>query len=797
MRFSLRGPGVLELRLAVRTLRKQPVVTIATILALAAGMGMAATGFTLLDAVLYSKLPYPVADRFVMLDVRTDPEARRTSLSFEKFQYLAANGRTLEHLGAARSAQFNLQLPNSEIVPVDGAFMTPDSTSVFQHAPIAGRTLQRDDGMAGAPAVAIVRESLWRRHFSGDPAIVGGSVTVSGVRRTVVGVVPDDFKFPGAGEIWVPLGSDADARENDWPAARTYGVVRAGTEIAVANAELAALAAQFDSSVPGAERQRVTAMTFTQAMSSGLGLLSALLVSCLVAVLLVIAANVGNLVLARTLARARELALHTALGASRGRLVTGVFVEVLVLGAVSAAAGLITSQAVLAWVRQTLTDLPFWVDFTASPRTMLFVVGTTLLAVTVAGVIPALRATRRDTAGILMAGTRQASAGFGVASGVMVAVQMALSIALLNGALIMARGVAGYMSPSLPVPAREVLTARIYSQHAAAAAVIDAVAAMPGVIAAGAATSLPGLSPPLQMIEVEATDGEPQSAVKPAPVVEADRGFFAALGGEARAGRLFSAPDFTANAPAVAIVNQPFVAKFFAGANPVGRRLRVIPSEPGQAAEPWREIIGVVPDLGLSAGDETMAAGLYLPLRAETVFHVALRASPDRQRLDSALRTAIARVDPAIQVREIVPLADVGREDRAVFAGIGAALAGLGGMALLLSLMATYAILSLSVTRRTREIGIRAALGASRIHILTSVMGRTCVAPALGAIAGIGLGVVLAEARGIFAFRLPATSGPWGLTSIAVLMIAAGLIAAWVPARRALAVAPADALRAE
>ena len=254
-----------------------------------------------------------------------------------------------------------------------------------------------------------------------------------------------------------------------------------------------------------AKTMRVTAMTFSDAMSRGLELLSFVLVSCLVAVLLVIAANVGNLVLARTLARAREFALHTALGASRGRLVAGVFLEVLVLGAVSAAVGLSASQAVLAWVRQTLTDMPFWVDFTASARTMVFVVATTLLATTVAGVIPALRATRRDTAGMLMAGTRQASAGFGVASGVMVAVQVALSIALLNGALIMARGVAGYMSPTVPVPAREVLTARIYSQRTTPAAVAEAVAAIPGVLAAGAATSLPGLSPP--------TSKEPSLAV--------------------------------------------------------------------------------------------------------------------------------------------------------------------------------------------------------------------------------------------------------------------------------------------
>jgi putative ABC transport system permease protein len=157
----------------------------------------------------------------------------------------------------------------------------------------------------------------------------------------------------------------------------------------------------------------------------------------------------------------------------------------------------------------------------------------------------------------------------------------------------------------------------------------------------------------------------------------------------------------------------------------------------------------------------------------------------------------VSTIDPAIQVRDVRPLQDVGREDRVVFAGIGAALGALGGMALLLSVIGIYAVLSLSVTRRTREIGIRSALGASRAQVLRSILAKTCVPPALGAIMGIALGQLLVQARGIFAFRLPEGSGPWGLAILAVAMSAAGLLSAWVPARRALAVAPSEALRAE
>ena len=231
--------------------------------------------------------------------------------------------------------------------------------------------------------------------------------------------------------------------------------------------------------------------------------------------------------------------------------------------------------------------------------------------------------------------------------------------------------------------------------------------------------------------------------------------------------------------------------------NPIGRRLRAVTSEGGTAPEPWREVVGVVPELGLSAGDETMAAGYYVPMQAEEVFDVALRTTGDARRLAGPLRSALGAVDPTIQIREVRPLHEVGKEDRAVFAGIGAALAALGGMALLLSVIGTYAILSLSVTRRTREIGIRSALGATPAGILRTLMGKTALPPALGAAAGIALGQGLVAARGIFAFRLPDSSGPWSLPLLGVLMIAAGLLAAWVPARRALRIEPADALRAE
>jgi predicted permease len=788
--------SVAEVRHAARRLRKQPVVTITTVLALAVGIGMASTGFTLLDAVMFSRLPYPNGDRFVVVEARTDPEAERASIDADRFRFLAERAAAFEHLGAVGGSELNLALPSGDVAPVKGALITPDSIAAFPTAPVLGRMLDASDGGPGAPPVALIRESLWRRHFSADRGVIGTVATISGVRRTIVGVLPDSFEFPNSGEIWIPLvdsGPTASARRS----AMTFGVLRAGQNPAAAEAQVSALSKQFEAEFPAAPKLRLGVLRFTDAISRGLAILNGIMVTALVLVLLVISANVANLVLARTISRARELAVSTALGASRRRLVGQIFCEVLVLGAVAAALGLAASQATLRWLSHTVNEMPFWVNFTASPRTLLFVVAVTLLSAAVGGILPALKATRRDMGAMLAAGSRGSSTKFGWASGVMVATQVALSVALLNGALLMARGVAGYMNPVLPVRATEVLTARLWAENAPVDALVDAVRALPEVTAAGASTSLPGLSPEIMVTEVESANGEPAVAPRPAPLVGVRSRFFETLGASAVAGRLFTTTDYAAGAPPVAIVNEPFVKKFFGGRNPIGRRIRTVERGGNADVPAWREVVGVVPELGLSAGDETLAAGYYVPMRSGEPFYVVLKTSGDARRLASQLRATLASVDPTIQIPEVLPLQDVGKEDRAVFAGIGGALAALGGMALLLSVIGTYAILSLSVTNRTREIGIRTALGATRVQVLRTLMGRTALPPALGAVAGIALAQGLVAARGIFAFRLPESSGPFALPALGTVMIAAGLVAAWVPARRALRIEAAEALRAE
>lgn len=769
---------------------------------LATGIGVAATGFTLLEAVLFSKLPFAGGERFVLLNVYEEPEATRATLEPERFRLFRDNAPAFQHLGAFRGSPTNLILRSGEVVPVGAAVITPDSFEVLPSSPVVGRTLANEDAAVSAPPVVMLRESLWRRHFSAEPSIVGQPVNVSGTLRTVVGVVPNEVEFPNSPEIWIPFTESASAAiaDAEWSDVRVFGVLaQRGTERA-ATAQVAALSQQLEAGRPELRRLRITVLPLIEAVSQGLDILAGALVAVLVMVLLVISASVANLVLARTLSRSTELAVRTALGATRAQLVGQIFVEAMLLGVVAAVIGLVASQTALRWITATLTDMPYWIDFTASPRTIAFVVCAALLSAAVCGVLPALRVTRRSLSLAAASASRPVSSGFGRTGSLMIALQITLAIAVLHAALVVARGVSGYMEGGPALPTGSVLTARVSTIDAGAGlgtAVVEAVERMDGVRHAGLSSSLPRLSPALAMTSVRSNAGEPESVARAAPVVSATRGFFETLGASAQIGRLFQTSDFADHASPVAIVNEPFVVRFFGGANPVGRQLRVVHPDLPDGLPGWHEVVGVVPDLGLSAGDVELSGGFYLPMRDEQVFYLSLRTARDPANLAAPLRATMARVDPRIAVLEIVPLEDVGSEDRAVFGGIAMALSTLGGVTLLLSVIGVYAMLSFSVTQRTREIAIRSALGATRCQVLRSVLEGVWLPLMAGGVAGPALGSILVAARGIFAFRLPASSGLWGWPLLVGLMLAAGLTASWLPAHRALRITTSDALRSE
>jgi putative ABC transport system permease protein len=793
-----------EVRLGLRLIAKQPILSITIVLALSTGMGLATIGFTLRDALANGVLPFQGGDRFVRLNLYSESQGR-SSLDLDRYHQLVNRSSSFEHVGAVGGGEFNLLRESGELSPIRCALITPRSFRFLPAAPIAGRLLIPADGETGAEPVALIRDSLWRRLYDADPSIVGRQIDVAGARRTVVGILPDAFEFPAAGEVWLPLDEAQLGGRDGQPAdrVRIFAVLRADASVDSANAELEALASADTSGSPGGtEEARVRAMPYT-GESDAAGTVMSAFVGVLVLVLLVVAANVATLVFARTWSRAPELAVRSALGADRSRVVGQLFVEVLLLGIVSAGLGLAGAQLLLSYMHRTISEIPFWVTFEPSPRTMAFVVMLTLVVSVVSGLLPALRVTRRDLNGALQSGGRGfAAGGFGRLGGAMLVAEIALSVALLNGAVVMARTFASHVGLSVTLAGGHVLTAKINGENLPEerGRLMQAIGEVQGVVAAGAGSILPSLETTLTPVVVEAEGAAPARAPESVASVRASVGFIEALGGHALAGRLLDANDFLPDAAPVAVVNEPFVAQFYNGRSPIGGRMRVVEARDARATggvEPdatWMEIVGVVPDLGLGPGDPTRAAGFYIPLDADaTYFSLAIKTTANPQALAVPLRKAIAGVDPTIDFRDVRPLEEVGWEERQFLSGVASAMTALGGMALLLSMVSIYALLSFMVTRRTREIGIRVALGATNRQVLRTVVGSALAYLSLGSVCGAALGLVLMEMRSVILIRMP-DSNIWTIAAIALVLAGAGLGACWLPARRALGIRPAEAL---
>lgn len=781
-----------EVRLALRLIVKQPILSVTIILALATGICLATMGFTIREELVYRTLPYAAGDRFTQL-FAVDRHGDRQPLGLERYRVLRDHAVSFEHVGAGQTQPFAVTHGPDDVETIRGMMLTPRSMQWLEAAPLHGRIFIPADGDSGAEAVVLIRESLWHRRYGGDEAMVGRQIVVNGRPRTVVGIMPDSFKFSNAGEMWVPLdeltlGGRADALF-------VFGVLRPGMSVVAADDEAKRLSAQVPPATPDAEGARAVVRSFTVDPNDSSVAMSAM-VFVLVMVLMVVASNVATLIFARTWSRAPELAVRSALGADRVRVVGQLFLETLVLGSIAAMIGLSASWGILRAIRGTLGDIPFWITLTPTPRTALFVVALTLLVGVVSGLVPALRVTRHDLRNSLQAGRGFAAGGFGRIGAVLLVVEIALSVGLLNGAVTMARAFESYVDDVPALPRNQVLTTQLgrVQDPLVRDKVVEAVAAIPGVIAAGAAEQLPRLYPQPRPTVLEPVDGETPRAAMTAPSHAVGEGFMEAIGARALSGRLFTRADFRAGAAPVAIVNEPFVQKFFGGRNPLGRRIRI--ERPREAEEPWREVVGVVPDLGLSVANPSMAAGFYMPVRDETLWHLAIRTAGDPLKLTPRVRAAAAAVDPDAVLEEVKLLDEAGYEERWFLSSTAIALTAMGGMALVLSIVGIYALLSFMVTRRTREIGIRIALGATRAQVVRSIAGGAMILLMIGGLIGSGLGLAMLRMRDLLLVSIP-NAGVWMPATIFLTLALAGGIAAWMPTRRALGIRPSEALSAD
>ena len=834
----------LDFKLGLRMLLKYPGLTLVGGLAMAFAIWIGASTFDLYRKVVDPKLPLEDGDRVVGIQLWDAKAARmRRQLGHDLVAW-RDELRTIVDVGAFRTLERNLVTPDGRAEPIEVAEMSASGFDLARVRPIMGRVLEQEDEAPGAPLVAVIGHDVWQRRFDGDPAIIGKTARMGREDATIVGVMPKDFAFPVAQSVWLPLRLNVlEFTRGQGPSLRVFGRLADGASLDEAQAELTALGQRASKDYPQThEHLRPQVLPYAQSivrivLAGQIGLVSVNVVLLLLIVL--ICGNVGLLMFARATTRESEIVVRSALGASRARIVSQLFAEALVLGAFAAAIGLAAGGLGLRWLLSQVQNgvmegarFPFWVTPRLNGTTIVYAFLLTVLAAALAGVMPGMKITRG-----LQARLRETAAsgtlGFGGVWTVIIVAQVAVTLAFPVTTLLLKRDMAKVRAMDVAFPASEYLSFRLEMdgarnpsgvlQELANEMPADALrtdfleqysnsfaelqrrlASDPKVASVAYGERLPRMYHPYRLVEVDEGGAAPMDPRWPGYRVASDKvdlGYFDAFAQPIIAGRGFRESDIGSDAR-VAIVNQKFVKMVFGDRNPIGRRIRITGMEewpedrsPTGAPLPWLQIIGVVPDMGLAYADETKTAGFYLPARPEDMYplNVAVRLRRDTNDFVSELRAAAVAADPALRLYDIQPLNQINQTDLEFLQWWFRLLLAVSGLALALSLAGIYAVMSFAVARRTREIGIRIALGASRRGLIISTFKRPLTQVGTGVLAGavliVALGAV-AQTGGITLVELS------GFLLYTLFMMGVCMLASIVPTRRALRIQPTDALKA-
>jgi predicted permease len=792
-----------ELLHALRTLTNRPGFSALVVGVLASGLASVIFMFAMLDGFILHPLPFPAPDELSYMSIRSDAAMVRVR-SDDLLQIRRQLGGSAEVAGAAGSTMdlSDLDRPEHYI----GAHVTANLFRVLGVAPILGREFSADDGHAGAPAVAMLSYELWQGRYAGDPAIVGKQIRVDSRAATVVGVMPADFSYPENQVVWMPSTFAEGAKGDDYSGVvlrRHNGIAEAAVTSAFETWFADALRAEPERFRGLGPRVVPLARRATDPTTrSMLGLMLA----AVGMVLLVACANAANLLLTRTLGRRQELAVRVAVGASRRRLILHLLAESLLLTMIAFGIAMAVAELGLRWQQALMRQSDFallWLRFDLNATVIVCALGAALLTALVTGVLPALRAGDVALSAGLHDGARTVSGGsFGRVSRVLVIVEIALSCALLICVGTLVRGIFALDHADLGIDTNHLLTARVvlpvnaYPDDAARLRVYDRIAdhlrADPGVIDATVGTALPGTWYNTQH-DVLPAGSVPGDA--PLPQVssgEVDDHFLAAYGVGLQQGRFFDSRD-TPDSPRVAVVDRRFAERFGNGEAVLGRQFRIDPRDPDGATV---TVIGVVGALRLnSPGDEPQPT-LLAPLRQGLfrVASIAVRTRGDADAFAPRLNEIMHSVDADTPLYWVHDYAEVIRSVTFTERVVAQGFAAFGVIALILAAAGLYGVMAFTVGQRTREIGVRRALGALPIRVLRHVFGRSMLQLGIGLALGLAVGISFAR---LLAASLHTIEGSdaFAMTIAVGVLALASAVAVIVPARRALRVDPIEALR--
>ena len=818
-----RGSAIswLDVKLGLRMLVKHPLLTAVAVVSLGVGIPAGLAPGLIFDG-LEAPLPFEESDRIRIVRYRSLETSSRVLPTTYDLRMWQGALSSFEELGAVRLIEHNLDAGTDMPAPVMGAEVTGSLFGLLRVRPLLGRTIRPGDAAPGAPAVMVIGEDLWRARLAADPDAVGRVLHIGGAPYTLVGVMPTGFGFPVRQQLWLPLQDTPAGEPGDGVRVEVYGRLADGATGPTAEAELETVLGRTASAFPEAYRL-LTADVAPASVAGRLGFSDGriraapelwLLRAPGLMLLLVACANVGLLVFAGAATRASELAVRTALGASRRRLVAQVFTESLVLSVVAAGVGLlflhwVTSRHLDTVVATLQANVPSGFDVGLSWKTGLAALGLVVLSAAAAALIPALRVTGTSLQRSLQrGGPGGGGIRFGRVSTVLVVADVAVAVAVIG----LAVGVWDRVGPAvsgsgdLPIPVEEYLAARVRlpmpiapfdsgadTTRVARMArvqreIVERLIADPRVGGVAVASSLPGMGYSRRLVEVE-------TGIHPIDQGWVDVQFFEGLGQPVLAGRAFRPEDLEGDRRAV-IVNAAFVRRVLGGASALGREIHY-PSD-GESA-PRFEIIGVAPDLGMDPLNPRGGAGVYHPVAPGELSApwLAVHLGHDAVSFAPRLRRLAADVDPAAIVEHTMTLGDVAPgDDLTLMLAAMTASALLATILLGLAASGIYAIMAFTVARRTREIGVRAALGAGRGDIAATIGRRAALQISLG----VAVGMPMAGRIYFLTQEDPAATGAAVVAAVLPAvgtMLLLGSIACSGPLLRAMRVPPTEAIRAD
>lgn len=793
------GTSLNDLRLGVRRLVRTPAATLTVLAALSVGIGLPALMFSLVSSAVFPTLPFEPGDRIVRVKrVELEP------ITAEALEYWRARQRSFEGLYAWVERPVNLTVGGESGEPVYGAGLDVAATEALAVRPLLGRAFTEADAVPGAPAVVLLGHEVWRTRLDGDPGVIGRTVRVDGQTVEVVGVMPEGFAFPFIHSLWTPLRVDALRPERDPQGLSVFGILREGVSSKTALAELSELDRQRPRAAGEPEPVTLEVRAFTDIVNPAgqSQLIAGLMLAVGVLVLLVACANATNVLLAQAAGRARDVAIRTALGASRLRIALQYWSELALLAFAGAAGGVLLASVGLRLIRNAIPPgMPFWMDLRIDPSTLAFVAAAAVLAAIAAGLAPALHSAGASGQDLLKDSSRGASSRrLGRVMRRLVGLEMAVSFVLLIAAGLFVRSAVNLETYDFAFAPEEVYRAHLRlpegrydgaaDRMALASRLETELSAIPGASGAALATALPGVGADLRAVALEGVHDPAGPELPEVWDVAATPAFFPLFDAPALEGRLFDARD-RAGSLATAIVNQSFQRRHMPD-GAVGRRI-ALPD--GRGETKWLTIVGVVPDLFAAGLDNDPQDAVYRPLAqaAPPGFQLAVRSEGSAMALAAPVRAAVSRVDSDAALFFITTLQKSIEGANAQFRWMGALFLVAGGLSLFLAAIGLFGVMGFWVTQRTREIGVRMALGGRRGAIVRLVVRQAALPILLGVAAGLLLAAPVAWLARDILLDVPPFD-PIVFGTVAGVLVGAGALGCLLPALRATRVDPQRAL---